>query len=72
MKNLESLKKEYFEIQFNEYSKTRDIRTSTIASNFALDDMVSMFKQNTRNISEIYALEAFQAEINFSKKELGV
>jgi len=65
MTNLESLKKEYFEIKFNKYSKSRDIRSSTIASNFAVDDMVSMFKQNTRNISEAYALKAFQAEIDF-------
>ena len=65
MKNLESLKKEYFEIKFNKYSKSRDVRSSIIASNFAVDDMVSMFKQNCRNISETFALEAFQAEINF-------
>jgi hypothetical protein len=65
MTNLESLKKEYFELQFNKYSKYRDVRSSTIASNFAVDDMVSMFKQNIRNISEIYALAVFQDEINF-------
>ena len=64
MKSLESLKKEYFKLKFNKYSKYRDIRSSTIAANFAVDDMVSMFKQNIRNISETYALEAFQDEIN--------
>jgi hypothetical protein len=68
MKNLESLKKEYFEITFNKYSKYRDVRSSTIAANFAVDDMVNMFKQNIRNISETYALEFFQAEINFAKE----
>tara|TARA_B110000259_G_scaffold79380_1_gene92972 strand:+ start:139 stop:351 length:213 start_codon:yes stop_codon:yes gene_type:complete len=67
MKNLESLKKEYFEIKFNKYSKYRDVRSSTIAANFAVDDMVNMFKQNIRNISETYALELFQDEINFIK-----
>ena len=68
MTNLESLKKEYFEIKFNKYSKSRDVRSSAIASNFAVDDMVSMFKQNVRNISESYALEVFQDEINFIKE----
>lgn len=65
---LETLKKEFFEIQFNKYSKTMDIRGATIAATFALEDEINMFKQHSRNISEEYALEAFKAEIDFSKE----
>jgi len=68
MKDLESLKKEFIELKYNKYKKTMPEREATIATKFALDDMMNQYNQNKRNISEEYALAVFNDELKFYKE----
>jgi len=42
-------------------------KEASIATKFALDDMMNLYNQNKRNISEEYALAVFNDELNWYK-----
>ena len=69
IKNLEKLKKEFFELQYNKY-KTYAFgdREASIAAAFYLGDMMNEYKRRTISYSEEYALGMFKAEIDFIKE----
>ena len=63
--NIETLKKEFIQFKYNKYRQTMQEREASIATKFALDDMMNQYNQNRKNISKEYALAVFNDELNY-------
>jgi hypothetical protein len=70
MKTLEILTKEFIQFKYKRYKETLQDREASIATKFALDDMMNQYNQYKRNISEEYALSFFEEELKFYKSGL--